>query len=245
MRFFLTLICILTLFTRTWAQPKTLTYSHVDPNAKANVKTVYNKNLPYNYLVYFPEGYEQSNKKYPMILSLHGRSLTGTNLEKVKSYGVIYEAIRGKKLDFVVVSPQTPGNGWDSKKLIQLLDHVQSQYRVDTCRTYVTGMSMGGYGAWHVAGDYPHRFAAVAPICGGGNPKHAENLCNFPTWVFHGARDRAVPITESSKMVNAIKAKKGDKNLKFTIYQQYGHSELAHVFNLNELYDWFLQFEIP
>lgn len=222
-----------------------LSPSRALPDANADVRSVYDKKLPYNYLVYLPEGYDTSKQLYPMILALHGRSLTGKNLEQVKKYGVIYEAIRGKKLDFVVIAPQTPGNGWNSDKLIELLDHVQEKYRVDTCRTYLTGMSMGGYGAWYLAGDYPERFAAVAPVCGGGNLNHVDKLCNYPMWVFHGAKDRAVPLTESSKVVDAIRKKKGDKHLKFTIYKNYGHSQLAHVFNLDELYEWFMQYEIP
>lgn len=207
----------------------------------AQVSTVIDDKLPYNYIVSLPDGYEKSDKAYPMILFLHGRSLQGSNIEKVKRYGIIYEILNGKKLDFVVVAPQANA-GWDSDKLIQLLDHTQKLYRVDTCRTYLTGMSMGGYGAWFLAGDYPHRFAAVAPVCGGGDTKDASRLTNMPTWVFHGARDRAVPISESQKMVNAIKAKKGDK-IKFTIYKRDGHGELVKVFRMDDLYKWFLQHE--
>jgi predicted peptidase len=209
----------------------------------AQVKSVLDKKSPYNYLVYLPEGYEKSKDNFPMILFLHGRSLQGSNLEMVKKYGIIYEILRGKKLPFVVVAPQCQG-GWKSDKLIQLLDDVQAKYKVDKCKTYLTGMSMGGYGAWFLAGDYPNRFAAVAPVCGGGNTKHAESLKNLPTWVFHGAKDRAVPISESEKMVSAIKNKKG-KNIKFTIYKNDGHSELVKVFRMDELYKWFLEHEIP
>ena len=242
----LVFFCFLVFFlSGLEAQPRTLKYSVADPKAKANVQAVYNRNLPYNYLVYYPEDYfERPDKKYPFLLFLHGRSLTGNNLEMIKRYGVIYEALRGRKLPFVVVAPQSRGGGWDSHKLMQVVNYAQSKYRVDTCRSYVTGMSMGGYGAWHLAGDYPHRFAAVAPVCGGGNPKQAKNLVDMPTWVFHGAKDRAVPISESTKMVDALVALKSS-SVKFTIYKQYGHSELAHVYNLDELYEWFLKFELP
>jgi predicted peptidase len=216
-------------------------YRLPDPN-NADVRAVKDKSLPYQYLAYFPDGYEQSKKKYPMILFLHGRSIQGTNLERVKSYGIIYEILRGLKLDFVVIAPQCQG-GWNSDKLIKLLDDVQHKYKVDACRTYLAGMSMGGYGAWFLAGDYPKRFAAVAPVCGGGNLKHVEKLINLPTWVFHGAKDRAVSISESQKMVTALKNKKS-KNLSFTIYPNDGHSELIKVFKMKELYEWFMKFEI-
>lgn len=208
-----------------------------------NVVAVKKADLPYEFLVYTPEDYKKdSTKKYPMILFLHGRSLSGKNIEMVKRYGIIYEILRGQKMDFIVVAPQCQA-GWNSDKLIQILDYAQKNYRVDTCRTYLTGMSMGGYGAWMLAGDYPKRFAAVAPVCGGGNTNHAKSLVNMPTWVFHGAKDKAVPISESQKMVNAIKAQKG-KQIQFTIYKNDGHSELVKVFRMDELYQWFLKHEI-
>lgn len=208
------------------------------------IESVVDSRLPYNYLVHYPEGYaEQTDHTYPLLLFLHGRSLSGTNLEKVKSYGVIYEILRGMKLNFVVVAPQCQ-SGWNSDRLACLLDTVQQRYRVDVCRTYLTGMSMGGYGAWFLAGDYPDRFAAVAPVCGGGDTKDAEKLVSMPTWVFHGALDKAVPISESQRMVDAIKAKKG-KNIQFTVYKNDGHSELVKVFRMKELYEWFLRYEIP
>ncbi len=209
-----------------------------------HVVAVKNPDLPYHYLLYTPESYKKdSTKRYPMILFLHGRSLSGRNVEMVKRYGIIYEILRGQKMEFVVVAPQCQA-GWNSDNLIKILDYAQKNYRVDVCRTYLTGMSMGGYGAWILAGDYPHRFAAVAPVCGGGNIKHAKNLVNMPTWVFHGAQDKAVPISESEKMVSAIKAQKG-KKIQFTIYKNDGHSELVKVFRMRELYDWFLKHEIP
>lgn len=209
-----------------------------------NVVAIKNAKLPYEFLLYTPESYKKdSTRRYPMIMFLHGRSLSGKNLEMVKRYGLIYEILRGQKMEFIVVAPQCQA-GWDSPKLIEILDHVQKNYRVDTCRTYLTGMSMGGYGAWMLAGEYPRRFAAVAPVCGGGNVNHASNLVNMPTWVFHGALDKAVPISESQKMVNAIKAKKG-KQIQFTIYKNDGHSELVKVFRMPELFQWFMKHELP
>jgi predicted peptidase len=209
-----------------------------------NVVAIKNAKLPYEFLLYTPESYKKdSTRQYPMIMFLHGRSLSGKNIEMVKRYGLIYEILRGQKMEFIVVAPQCQA-GWNSAKLIEILDHVQKSYRVDTCRTYLTGMSMGGYGAWMLAGEYPRRFAAVAPVCGGGNINHASNLVNMPTWVFHGALDKAVPISESQKMVNAIKAKKG-KQIQFTIYKNDGHSELVKVFRMPELFQWFMKHELP
>lgn len=206
------------------------------------IETVKNPKLPYHFLVHYPEGYKDNpKKKYPLILSLHGRSLQGNDVEKVKSYGVIYETLRGLKIDFIVVAPQCQ-SGWDNAKLIQILDYAESTYQVDKSRVYLTGMSMGGYGAWHLAGAYPTRFAAVAPVCGGGKVSDAENLKALPHWVFHGAKDIPVPITESEKMVKAIRAA-GNKQVEFTVYKDWGHSELAVVFSKKELYSWFLKYK--
>lgn len=217
--------------------------SYAIPANNEHVKAIKNKDLPYQFWVYTPEGYaENKDKKYPMILFLHGRSSSGTNLDMVKRYGVIYELLRGMKINFIVAAPQCQ-NGWDNKKLLTILDYVQDNYRVHKDSTYLTGMSMGGYGAWMLAGAHPERFAAVAPVCGGGDLKQVPNLVEMPTWVFHGAKDRAVPISESQKMVDAIKAKKG-KKIKFTIYKNDGHGELIKVFRMPELYTWFLEHKI-
>lgn len=75
---------------------------------------------------------------------------------------------------------------------------------------------MGGYGTWRLAAAQPHRFAAIAPICGGGNPEDACKLKNLPVWAFHGARDGVVPLSESEKMVEALTKCGG--NVKFTVY---------------------------
>ena len=205
------------------------------------IEAVKNPNLPYQYWVHYPQGYKENpNKKYPLLLSLHGRSLSGTDLERVKNYGVIYEILRGLKIDFIVVAPQCQ-NGWDNAKLIQVLDHAEKSYRVDKSRVYLTGMSMGGYGAWYLAGQHPTRFAAVAPVCGGGKTSDAQNLKSLPHWVHHGVKDIPVPFAESEKMVNAIRAA-GNKNVEFSVYKDWGHSELVVVFSKKELYDWFMKY---
>ena len=205
------------------------------------IESVKNPNLPYQFLIHYPPGYqENSDKKYPLLLFLHGRSLSGTNLEMLKKYGVIYEILRGLKIDFIVIAPQCQ-NGWDNNKLIQVLDYAEKTYKVDKSRIYLTGMSMGGYGAWYFAGQYPNRFAAVAPVCGGGKLSDAQNLKNLPHWVHHGVKDIPVPISESEKMVNAIRAA-GNKNVEFSVYPDWGHSEIHVVFSKKELYEWFLKF---
>lgn len=208
----------------------------------AQVEAVKNDKLPYHYLVYYPDGYKENpNKKYPLIMFLHGRSIQGRDLEKVKSYGVIYEILRGLKIDFVVVAPQCQ-NGWNSDKLIEVLDYAEKTYRIDKKKVYLTGMSMGGYGAWYLAGAYPDRFAACIPVAGGGKVSDAKNLKNLPLWVFHGVKDVPVPVEESRKMVKAIRAE-GNKRVEYTERKDWDHGAAVHTFAMPEIYEWFLKYE--
>jgi predicted peptidase len=193
------------------------------------------------YLLYLPKEYGQDrSKKWPMLLFLHGSGERGDDLEAVKKHGPPKLIEQGKEFPFIVVSPQCPdGEGWDSRVLNALLDEVMKKYAVDADRVYCTGLSMGGFGTWQLAEDYPDRFAAIAPICGGGNPSKAALLKNVPVWAFHGAKDPVVPIQREQDMVDALKAAGGD--VKFTIYPDAGHDAWTETYNNPELYDWLLQ----
>ncbi len=202
------------------------------------------KNNTIDYLLYLPENYNKSNKKWPLILFLHGAGERGNALELVAKHGPPkFAGEKGKSLPFIVVSPQCPQGKWWSDRqqltrLLALLDDVEKNYRVDKKRIYLTGLSMGGYGTWHLAAAAPERFAAIAPICGGGNPHDAEKLASLPIWAFHGAHDQAVPLAQSKRMVDAVK-KQGGKP-KFTVYPEAGHDSWSASYNNPELYRWFL-----
>ncbi len=141
-----------------------------------------------------------------------------------------------------LVSPQCPGaESWgqpgQQKLLVALLDHVIKEYKVDEERIYLTGLSMGGFGSWRLAADHPERFAAVAPICGGGKPEDAEKLKNLPIWVFHGTADPAVPLQRSIDMVDAIK-KAGSTTIRFTTLEEIGHNSWEAAYATPDLYQW-------
>jgi predicted peptidase len=192
-----------------------------------------------DYLIYLPENYSHSNKKFPLIIFLHGSSARGNNLELVRKYGIPSTLEKKRNFPFIVLSPQCPANQyWDIKMLNALLTSVETKYRVDKEKVYLTGTSMGGYGAWNWGCSNPERFAAIAPVCGGGNPRLAYKLKNTPVWVFHGARDTVVSPAKSEAMVEAIK--KAGGNVKFTLYPDLGHYCWAELYKGNELYDWFL-----
>jgi predicted peptidase len=189
------------------------------------------------YLLYLPTAYESDKKLWPLILFLHGAGESGDDLAKVKTHGPP-KLIESKKRDFpcIVVSPQSSGRGWNVDTLTALLDDLAANYRLDKDRVYLTGLSMGGYGTWSLAAAHPQRFAAIVPICGGGNPADAARLKNLPIWVFHGAKDATVPPERSESMVKALKAAGG--NVKFTVYPDAGHDSWTAAYNDPELYRW-------
>ena len=197
------------------------------------------------YLVFLPDDYGKDDKKWPMIFFLHGRGESNGPLSLVAKWGPPRMAARGDKLPYVVVSPQCPRDeSWPQPRqqagLLALLEHVTETLQVDTQRVYLTGLSMGGYGSWRLAADQPHRFAAVAPVCGGGKPEDADKLKDLPIWVFHGDQDKAVPLSRSQEMVDAIRAA-GGTQLRFTTMEFVGHNCWSATYATPGLYDWFDQ----
>ena len=191
-----------------------------------------------DYLLYLPEGYETSEKQYPLILFLHGAGESGSDVNRVKKHGMAKVVETRKDLPFLVVSPQSPRMGWNVEALGALLDRIILDYRVDRDRVYLTGLSMGGYGTWALAAAQPERFAAIAPICGGGNPKDAPKVKDLPIWVFHGAKDPTVPLARSQEMVDALKSAGSD--VKFTVYPDAVHDSWTQTYDNPELFAWFL-----
>jgi predicted peptidase len=193
-----------------------------------------------SYLLYLPKDYGGEKKSWPLLVFLHGAGESGTDLDKVKLHGPPKLIEEGKDFPFIVVSPQSSGRGWFAPALNGLIDDITSKYQVDSSRIYVTGLSMGGFGTWSLAAAYPGKFAAIAPICGGGNTDDAPTLKNLPIWVFHGAKDEAVPLKRSSEMVEALK-EAGSTTVEFTVYPDAGHDSWSETYNNPELYTWFLK----
>lgn len=192
------------------------------------------------YLLARPEA--EPDKKMPLMLFLHGRGESHGPLSLVAKWGPPMIVARGDELPYLLVSPQCPSEDqWRSDtqqgRLIDLLNHILDEYPVDTDRVYLTGLSMGGYGSWRLAADHPERFAAVVPVCGGGEPEKAANLVDIPIWVFHGDQDRAVPFQRSVEMVEAIRGKGGQK-VRFTTLENFGHNSWSATYATPELYQW-------
>lgn len=192
----------------------------------------------YPFWLYLPED-SVVKAKPPVLIFLHGRSLSGQDLELVKRYGVIHELVKGREIPAIVFAPQVrPGEAWNPDKVLAVLDWVQGQYATDSSRVYVVGMSLGGYGTLHFAGKYPERVTAAVALCGGGDPGDGCRLATLPLWIQHGKLDRAVPISESEKMVKAIKDCNGGILLEYKVYDQWGHGELANVMHNDAMYAW-------
>ncbi|UIR57601.1 prolyl oligopeptidase family serine peptidase [Sphingobacterium sp. SRCM116780] len=189
----------------------------------------------YPFLLNLPDN--EKTDKQPIVVFLHGRSLSGTNLDRVKRYGVLYAMDKGQEVPGIIIAPQSKG-GWDPDKVMEIVDYVIKNYNADPDRVYVCGMSMGGYGTMDVAGKYPDRIAAAVAICGGGNVKYADNLAQVPLWLQHGNRDRAVPMSESKKIVKAIKKSDPEADVTLTIIPGGTHGSVERLFHHDDIYNW-------
>jgi predicted peptidase len=127
--------------------------------------------------------------------------------------------------------------------LLAILEAARKEYSIDETRLYLTGLSMGGFGTWRLGAKHPKLFAALAPICGGGDPSEAAALKDLPIWAFHGDQDKAVPHALSVRMVEAVKAAGGTPKL--TIYPGVGHNSWDKAYREENLAEWFLQHRRP
>jgi len=201
---------------------------------------------------YLPKGYDaRDSKRWPLMLFLHGAGERGDDVGQVAKHGPLKLINEGQDLPFIIVAPQCPsGQLWKSDSLLQLLDHVTKTFKVDQSRVYLVGLSMGGYAAWNLGLCYPEKFAAVVPISGGGdlldiilvNPEHANALKTLPVWAFHGAKDPVVPLNESQRTVDFLRAY-GDHEVKLTIYPEAKHDAWTQTFDNPEVFTWLLQHE--
>ncbi len=196
----------------------------------------------YPYLLYLPEEYALHPQKYPLVIYLGGGSQNGNDLTKLKTYGIPYYIEKGHTYNFIIVSPQCPDHTyWTTENWFDsLYADLLSRYRIDTTRIYVTGISNGGFGTWQVAMDYPDRFAAIAPLCGGVNDKDTIHICKLkelPVWTFHGTADDMIPIGETERIVNKL-APYG--HIQFTRLPGQGHG-IQYLYEDNRIFEWLLQ----
>jgi len=203
----------------------------------------------YSYFLYLPKEYDQRPQdKWPLIIYLHGGGPRGEDLQSLQIYGLPYLiAKENKVLPFVIVAPQCrQGLSWDREEWFEaFFAKIKREYRIDPERVYLTGSSMGGKGTFYLAQRYPETFAALAPMCGQVRDldlhRGARLIKHIPTWVFHGAKDRIVPLTEAELMVKELKRHLASVEL--TVFPDLGHSSFTQeVYGKPFLYEWFLKF---
>ncbi|MEQ9460904.1 MAG: prolyl oligopeptidase family serine peptidase [Phycisphaeraceae bacterium] len=204
------------------------------------------QDLTLNYLLALPDGYNtHPNQHWPVVLFLHGAGERGDNLDKVKAWGPPKMIEQGETIPAIVISPQCPDDSWwpqHNDALIALLDDIEANYRVDTDRIYVTGLSMGGFGSWSLAGTIPDRIAAVVPICGGASWYEARRIGEhrIPLWAFHGEADNVVEVEESLRAMKSVRAA-GHENVKLTIYPNGNHGAWIPAYADEDMWAWMFE----
>jgi predicted peptidase len=196
------------------------------------------RKIDIQYLLFLPNDYDKSTHPWPLILYLHGGSVRGDDVARMKKMGLTAKVEADPNFPFIVVSPQChPGEIWtDVEALGAILDEVERTHRVDLDRIYVTGHSMGGRGALYAAFKMPERFAAaiaLAPI----SPitAWAEKLASVPLWLFQGPNDQFTPLQDVEELVHAIEAHGGHPQ--FTVLPGRDHY-ILDVYDRPDLYKW-------
>lgn len=191
------------------------------------------------YLLWMPEPAQRPAGGWPLVIFLHGSGERGSDLARVRAIGPPKYAVAGRRFPFVLVAPQLAANEvWQSDALDALISSLLERLPVDADRVLITGLSLGGIGAWRYAMDYPQRLAGIVPVCGAGDPSGAPRLVRLPIWAFHGARDDAVPLAAEQRMVDAVNAAGG--RAKFTVYPEVGHNAWDQAYADEALYAWLL-----
>jgi predicted peptidase len=217
---------------------------HTFKNAKGET-------LPYRLFV--PQNYD-GKKKYPLVVYLHGGGGVGDdNLLQIQGgngYLIDFftQSETQTRYPAFVVAPQSSGDGWIERPLInpsptrqlkmvvELIDELRRTYSIDGDRLYVTGQSLGGFGTFAIVAEFPKLFAAGVPLCGGADESKVLSISKTPLWVFHGEKDEAVPVDLSRRIVGAIK--KAGADVKYTEYASAGHNIWLKVVNEPELLSW-------
>ncbi len=137
-------------------------------------------------------------------------------------------------------------DGWNliENEVLSMLDNVIDEFKGDSNRVYLTGLSTGGFGVWYMGGTYPERFAAIAPITAFGHPDLAPKLVEekMPIWCITGGRDPYVKMQYFYPALNALEAL-GHPEVRFTVHEDMGHIAWQRAYEGNDLYDWFLKHE--
>lgn len=229
------------------------------PPVHSAIKAYVNDNCA-GYYEALPARYDSSTKKYPLILFIHGIGELGTDLSKMlraglprlinrKMFPSDFE-VNGQHFSFIVISPQF--KKWPKNEEVKsVIDYAVKEYRIDTSRIYVTGLSMGGGVTWEFNAQYGGSIAAISPICGGSWPdsKRAEKIASFnlPVWAFHNVDDQTVPVSYTIDYVKKINSFNPAIKAKYTTWLTGGHDSWTKAYDPStkddgkNIYEWMLQ----
>ena len=203
------------------------------------IKTEIVQKKQLEYLLHKPEN---TKEKKPLIIFLHGSGEKGADLEKVKAHGP-FKYLKNNKIDAFVLAPQCPDNEyWNEETLYRLILKIQKENNIDSSRIYLTGLSMGAWGAWNLAFAHPEMFAAFVPIAGFVDRVPMIENCkikDIPIRMFHGLLDDVVNVDYSISMYK--KLKNCNKDIELTIFDDANHDSWSRVYDSKEIYDWMLQ----
>lgn len=198
-----------------------------------------------------------AGERYPLVVFLHGAGERGRDNEKQLKYlptWLAEPALRERHPCFLLAPQCREGERWvdvswadkmslpqgppttDLLAAVAAIQAVSSREAVDPARIYLTGLSMGGYGTWDLAARQPERFAAILPICGGGDEATAARLAKLPIWCFHGDADTVVPVERSRTMIAAVRAAGGSP--KYSELPGVGHDSWTPAYRDPAVLDW-------
>lgn len=206
---------------------------------KNKLNTTFKKQVGISYVLDYPK---DAKTAVPLIVFLHGSGERGTDLELVKAhspftYKYLIEA------PVAILAPQTPANQWwDTEAVYILIKDIQTKYKIDPARIYLTGLSMGGWGTWKLAMEHPELFAAVAPVCAPADRVMKANIHqykNLPIRIFHGALDDIVSPDNSIEMFQDLK-KINPNNTELFIFPNDNHNSWDSTYSNPEFYRWML-----
>lgn len=199
------------------------------------------RRLPLRAWVALPPGYDAAPAAtWPLVVFLHGSGERGDDLQRVLQHGLPRHAAAGREYPFVLLAPQLDaGQRWNPTHLHAMLDVAGARWRIDRDRVGCTGLSLGGHGTWHWAAQHPGDLAAIAPVCGFGDPASVCRARHVPVRAYHGDADRVVPIARQQACVDALRACGGD--VTFTVYPGVGHDAWVPAYDDAGLVPWLLQ----
>jgi len=200
------------------------------------------------YLLFNPGNSDDTRRKQPLVLFLHGAGERGSDQKLLKQAGLPRIIVNQPDFPFMMLAPQCPDGEWwvyDERLLLALLDHVILHYLADDRRIYLTGCSMGGYGAWMLGAAHPQRFAAVVPVSAPALHR-VENVCalkNTPVWAFHGTEDHIVPPDQTKLMIQALRICGGKPEA--TYVEGAGHDLTTSAYEDPKLFAWLRKQALP